>query len=222
MPTIKFLTSFIFSILLFVSVQAQYLADCPANQGSQNTYINGNASNPFPNELDGFKFFAEGKFNALNLGVSRREDAEKIFGAPSKRAANTETYDYDSDWLVRITYFDSAINTFVSSVNGNRATRKFEILPKHFRTIASVQMLPKKTIPFIAERSSLNNFGFTGIFSSYRNDSQKLTVENKSYQDLNGLIYIVDFNDFDSQGNFKWIEYLILPSKLCKMYIERK
>lgn len=226
---LKVLIIFTFLILLFSSVQAQFLGNCPANQISQSANSNQDSANPFPNELDGFKFFGEGKLSPLRLGVSTEKDVEEIFGAPveivanSKLFANSKTYDYNSDWLIRIYYFDPEKSKRIigSIVNRVVVTKTFALLPEYIGKMNYVQMIPKKKIPF-PEITSRNNFGGTGTYFSPWKDPKVATLDSKSYQDNNGLIYDVDYKNSESKGNFKWIEYRIPPKAQCKMYVEQE
>src|SRR6185369_11625392 len=213
----KIFTVLMFLVLLFPAVKAQCPDNCATNKTDQGADVKQGDVNPFPNELEGFRFFGEGKLGALRLGVSTREDIGKIFGAPIKVNANQETYNYDPDWLIRFGYFDSPNpSTFCSSVKQDRVEKSYTILPEYFKTIAFVQLIPKKKVPFNEKKASLDKFGGTGSYWS-RKDPEKLTAESKFYQDLNGLLYVVDFKDSHSEGNFKSIEYHILPSRQCEM-----
>lgn len=216
MTKTRFLIIFAFLILSYLGVKAQ----CPDNCANQRADVKRSDVNPFPNELEGFSFFAEGKIGALRLGISTREDIGKIFGAPLKVNGNQETYDYDADWLIQFGYFDySSPSNFCSKVKGNRTVKNYVILPEHFKTIAFINLVPKRKITFNEKKASLEKFTGTGIYRSRESPS---TIEYKSYQDLNGLVYFVDFKDSDTQGNIKNITYSILPSRQCEMFIEQK
>jgi hypothetical protein len=215
----KAITVFSFLILLALSGQAQFFGKCPANQISQGADFNLNSTNPFPNELDGFRFFGEGKLNALQLGVSTSEDVEKIFGAPLKIIRNKKTYDYDSDWQAQITFIDPivSIKSINMPENGTRITKRFAPLPEYIGKMDYVQMLPKKKISF-PEINSRDKFSSTGQYLSETN-----VVEMRTYNDGQGLTYWADYKDSNSpfQGNFKWIEYQIPHLVQCKMYAEQ-
>ena len=93
-----------------------------------------------PNELQGYKFFTEGKLKNIRIGLSTREDMKRIFGATCEGRC-----DYDENWQVFVNYFGDGGPTTISKSSG-----EFELIPKpgFIGTLRIVKLIPKRRISF--------------------------------------------------------------------------
>jgi hypothetical protein len=174
----------------------------------------------FPNELEGFKFFGEGKLSSLQLGVSTREDVAKVFGEPTKITNNEEFFDYDSDWTIIIGYFNKNSGMSFSSVN-NSISRSWRVIPEYVGKIETVRLWAKKKIPF---NQVIDPDKFVNQIS---NDIFNYTM----YWDGYGLRYKLFKSYLDerqaarhsySKGDMMQIEYHIECPIERKIFIEKK
>jgi len=141
----RVLIALTFLFCLFVNVQAQVAVPCNTRAN-----IPLDSNKPFPNEMNNFKFFGEGKLSALTFGVSTIDDVRSIFGTPLQTKFGSEIYDYDSDWLIVFGYFSSdysALTKYVL-VNGATVTRKDVVRPEYIGKINYISLRPKKSFPF--------------------------------------------------------------------------
>jgi len=59
-------------------------------------------TNQYPNEIEGYEFFKNGKLNDLKLLVSDRNDVKAVFGEKCEHGCA-----YDDDWEIRFSYVNS-------------------------------------------------------------------------------------------------------------------
>ena len=85
----------------------------------------------YPNELPGFKLYAQGKWKALRPYVSTKADVDRLLGEPSP-----VLIPYDSDWQVIVHYFES------SSTNGRPWGAAFK------GTVDSLSFHPRRRVSF--------------------------------------------------------------------------
>ncbi|MBS1793876.1 MAG: hypothetical protein JSS81_08475 [Acidobacteria bacterium] len=141
----KILIVILFSIGLSIGVHAQGF-NCPRLSSEIDP------DNPFPNEIEGFHFFKEGKLKGIVLGVSTREDIERIFGPPIVPTVikNASIYDYDSDWKMFIVYLsrEGSRRTYIYSRCGVEYKSTWVPKPEYIGKIQSIQIIPKKPISF--------------------------------------------------------------------------
>jgi hypothetical protein len=58
--------------------------------------------NPYPNEMKGFEFFGKGKLKLIRLGISTKNDLDKIFGK-----TNDSFYEYDQNWIMSFSLIEA-------------------------------------------------------------------------------------------------------------------
>jgi hypothetical protein len=219
MAIAKVLILFTILTLFFINAQAQQ----PCNVVSQNMLQE--PSGIFPNEVEGFKFFSEGKLSPLRLGVSTREDVEKIFGKPIKIENNEETYDFDADWSLIISYFDQKYSTkYISSLSfrDNKSIEETWVpVPEYIGKMLQVVLFYKKKIPF-------NQVPNPDIFRKYSYGDRFYST---AYMDNYGLMYTVsdwvndkkdESQNRPSKGDLISIKYNIECPFQRKFYIKTK
>lgn len=147
-------------------------------------------TNPYPNELKGYGFFRGGKLRVLRLGVSTKEDVERIFGENCD-----ENCSYNSNWNINFNYL-KADSCFTSQTG--KASKQTFCPDKNFvGKLSSVELKPKKIISFA--KTSFTNFGGYGAGGSISEDGQGrgTSIFYTSFSDGYGLTYSV-FDDVDS------------------------
>ncbi len=217
---IRVLTITSFLILLILSVQAQNTRVCPENQSNREADAFLNSVDPYPNELKGFRFFGEGKLNALRHAVSTSDDVEKIFGPPLEADWLSKTYKYDSDWLVRIRFFfrlpaETELNKLQ---NARKGVKLYVPLPEYIGKIESITMFPKSSVAF-PQTASLEKF--VAVSPNYGQNSATKSPKLRAYYDGEALVYWVNYINSDSNGSFKALNYSLPNSVYCKVYDEQ-
>jgi hypothetical protein len=144
MTKLRVLIVLAFLFCLFVNVQAQSF-ECRTEAG-----FSLDSDNPFSNEIEGFKFFGQGKLRSFKLGVSTIDDARNTFGTPLKVIGFSEFFDYDSDWLIIFSYLTSSVSktTPFTTSDGVTVMRKYVIRPEYIGRINRIQMFPKRNFQF--------------------------------------------------------------------------
>jgi hypothetical protein len=144
-----------------------------------------------PNELSGFKFFAEGKLNKLKLCFSTAKDVKEIFGTPVQINAINELYDYDSNWWISFQYFDEK-RTYLSTFSSELGSIKVVSFPEYSGKLFLIKLFPKKTVSFRQTIFPSDFKAQTGIPTTaiLRENSFRSDL----YQDAYGLSYEV-FNE---------------------------
>jgi hypothetical protein len=205
---------------LSVNAQAQTILRCEFGASLPQT-----SYNLFPNEMEGFKFFGEGKLGVLSFGISASEDVRSIFGTPLKTNGNGEIYDYDSDWLVLFIYITKHhVTSRYTDVKDVTVTKKLVTNPEYVGKIGGIILRPKKNIQF-------NRMNYPD------NSVKELRREKEShytYSDSYGLTYKVfdgevgrmigdlkEENVTLSRGGILEIAYRY-PCSLRNYYIEEK
>jgi hypothetical protein len=208
-----------FLILLIISVQAQSTRVC-SDQSNREADSFMNSVNPYPNELEGFRFFGEGKLNALRHGISTSDDVEKIFGPPLEVNWHSKTYKYDSNWLVQVSFFfrlpaETELNTLQKARKG---VKLYVPLPEYIGKIESIKMYPKSSAAF-PQTVSLEKFVAVSKYDGQ--DSKTKSLELRAYYDGEALVYWVNYINSDPNGSFKYITYALPNSVYCKVYDEQ-
>jgi hypothetical protein len=142
----------------------------------------------YPNELPGYRLYAEGNWKSLMPYVSTSEDVRKWMGNPSPVYIS-----YGADWQVIVFYFDSAI------VDGRPYTTSLK------GTISSINFRPRTRISFTGVE-------FPKAFKcidEFRSDSP--VGSYKRWSDGSGLSYVI-YNESTAdgrihQGDLAEIEY---------------
>ena len=154
-------------------------------------------NNPFPNELEGFKFFLDGKLKGLQLGVSTKEDVTGIFGKDCEYSC-----DYNADWTITFNYYDSNSTKEITTVNNEKAL--FYIDSKYIGTLSSIQLQPKKQFSF-----SVFPFQY---FQRHLKELQSTPIQKvrgriityEIYEDADGLKYeLYGKTNYDNLNNQK-------------------
>ncbi|MGI8466924.1 MAG: hypothetical protein ACR2N3_00540 [Pyrinomonadaceae bacterium] len=158
--------------------------------------------NQFPNELKGYEFFGKGKLKELKLGISTKEDVERVFGESCKKPCK-----YNRDWNIFFKYFDFA------SIEKNGV--KFVPKQEFYGKLYSITLTPKNRIPFQKIQFPKLFASGHGSGSGY-SDKGYSSKEEKDYRDVNGLIYTICEKSFSipcKKGDLTAIIYSI-PEKL--------
>jgi|SRR5215213_4059699 len=228
-----FLIVFAFLLAFALQVSAQdvsvpYTSTKTSKKGIIKSLEIGDVS---PNELDSYKFFAEGKLNKLKLGISTKEAVRTFFGVPKLESKNIDFYDYDDDWQIQFIYFDEQISTIYTSTfrNGIQINTKLVPLTEVIGKISKIRLIPKKFISF-SQITFSNQFSKQINSGSYDSEMKKV-FEYYIYQDSFGLEYrildkMISSNPENtksrSQLSLMSIEYTI-PYKLKeKIFVEQK
>jgi len=138
----------------------------------------------YPNELEGYKFFGDGKLKGLQLLASSREDVKHVLGPNCEKQC-----DYDANWTIDFEYFDEVWTREESNNRGDRHVYKLD--PKYLGKLRQIDLKPKKAVSF-------GKIAFPAAFSKTivraapdRNDPRAgaaATVYD-SFGDANGLSY---------------------------------
>jgi hypothetical protein len=135
--------------------------------------------NRYPNELKGFEFFGEGSLKPLELGSSRKEDVEKIFGR-----ACEEPCDYDANFKISFHYLslDDCMTT--------QAVRDRLMCPldEYLGTISSIDLKPNQPINFAD--ISTSQFDLRGG-GGWATKGGGMSVSYSSFGDKYGLKYSI-------------------------------
>jgi hypothetical protein len=174
--------------------------------------------NSYPNELDGYKFFDQGKLKGLKLTVSTREEVEKIFGSDCDADC-----DYNENWKISFDYFGPISKE--KTVDNKKITYvpKKELVGK----IYSITLFPKRKLPFdrIAfprQLKQLSSFSVGDNFDTSGQLTSAAGTSYKTYLDRYGLKYEIyeggytvgdAKKDDRRKGDLMLIEYTI-PDKI--------
>jgi hypothetical protein len=118
MKSAKIFIVFIFLLLFVVCVSAQ--------------------SNQYPNEIEGYEFFKDGKLNDLKILASDRETVKAIFGEKCDNGC-----DYNEDWKISFSYVSSGWCKIFTE-NGKEQTYKPK--PEFVGKLAGISFHPKRQI----------------------------------------------------------------------------
>ncbi len=172
-------------------------------------------SNPYPNELKGYRFFGKGKLKELKPGVSTKQDVIKIFGENCE-----DVCDYNQNWIINFTYFDNVTK------GGWGREKTYIPISKYLGKLYSISLRPKLKISF---KKAVFPSHFKFSTGGSREDG--VTIYNLAYTDKYGLEYLI-FDEIKLtkyKNTFKWkrgdllsIEYQIPVRLEKKMFIEQK
>ena len=181
--------------------------------------------NPYPNELEGYKFYGNGHLKHLKIGSSKREDVKNIFGKScsfNPDGVDDSDCSYNSNWLVAFTYLGNFQRDFESGVLS--FSKK-----EHEGKIWEITIFPKK-----GHSAKRMNFGRTfssGVFINeiWSEGSHIKPVrlgwgKSRVYSDSYGLSYdlcIKDSNKECVKGNLNSITYA-LPERSHRRYFDIK
>lgn len=177
--------------------------------------LNGFAQeNQFPNEIEGYQFFKDGRLRGLKLLVSTKNDVKAVMGENCENGC-----DYDQDWEIGFSYVGS--NWYRKSTE-NGVERIYKPKPQLIGTLQSVSFRPKRhillseSVVFPKEFECLNGVTTSGkIKYNSRtcmdkkriiyNISNETTTDGKVFKgQLMSIIYISPKKDDD--GIFALIE----------------
>lgn len=184
-----------------------------------------------PNELPGYKFFAEGKLKDLRLGISNRKDVEAVFGDDCDGVC-----DYDQNWKIFLNYFgDSKLSR--REIMSDGTEYEIELNPKkeYIDRIESMRLIPKNRVSFSdvkfaptfsrGGRFSIGDAwgkdGFEGAVHSSQNvlsDSWGLSYVIYNEETFNNLKEKTGPNEKPVNGDLLSIEYEIPKNVKDKMY----
>lgn len=95
-------------------------------------------SNQYQNEIEGFKFFKDGKLKDLKLLFSDKDTVKAIFGEKCDFVC-----DYSEDWKIGFTYVSSSWSK--EFIDGN-SERLYKPKPEFVGKLSTLAFHPKKTI----------------------------------------------------------------------------
>lgn len=144
------------------------------------------ALNTYPNELQGYKFFDQGKLKGLKLMISTKEEVEKIFGSDCDGGCN-----YEDKWEIDFNYFGGISTEKTVDNKKIRYVHKKELVGK----ISSITFTPKQSIPFgkkVFPRTFNQSYGFS-VGDSFGENGRLSAAGNSyiTYYDRYGLEYNV-------------------------------
>jgi hypothetical protein len=139
-------------------------------------------SDQYPNELQGYEFFGNGKLKALQLTVSSKDDVRKVFGEKCEKQC-----DYDDDWSIGFEYYEDIWIRESRNDTGGKVTYLLD--SKYLGKLRAVELHPKKQISF-ADTEFPVEFQklVTTSTSDARSGKSRMTV-NDAFQDSCGLTY---------------------------------
>jgi hypothetical protein len=211
-----------FLCCLFFPAPAQIIRQCNTRAS-----VPQNPDTPFPNELEGLKFYGKGKLSSITFGVSGIDDVRGILGAPLQSRSGTDVFDYDADWLIVFGYFYAGFSTTstYTSENGVGVTKKYVLNPEYIGKINYIILRPKKSFPFSRTSNSDDSL------KEYRQKNDKFY----RYADRDGLTYKVYDGDAGrliyglgktdvtiSRADLMEIEYIYSCFKNKDIYVEQK
>lgn len=137
----------------------------------------------FPNELKGYEFFGNGKLKNLKIGISTKEDVQKVLGETCESVC-----DYDENWKASFSFFDNNWIKTDTDPNGVKTVQYLD--QKYLGKLRKVEFRPKnqvsfKNVSFPNEFHKLSRSEITK--SPQKNISKMVTYE--LFQDSHGLTY---------------------------------
>ncbi len=184
-------------------------------------------NNPYPNELEGYDFFGNGKLKDLKLGFSTKENVKKIFGKKCDSSC-----DYDTDWTINFSYYENAWTK--EDIDQKNKKIVYYLDSKYLGKLRKIEIRPKKQV-------SLGNVSFPNAFqklsrSSITNDTRirkKRMITYELFQDSYGLVYeLFDRADYDdiklkgekfyNKGDLFSIQYNVSKEQEKEMFILQK
>lgn len=179
---------------------------------------------PYPNELNGFEFFGNGKLKGLKPGVSTKETVKNIFGEKCEYFC-----DYSEDWTVTFSFYE--IDQTKEEINEKGEKTLYYIDSKYLWKLRSIELRPKKQI-------SLAEVSFPSGFEKTIKRRQLTNVEKgrgrlinyEVYQDSFGLIYEIyakPVNEVNNEkgynkGDVASVLYIIPKAQEKDMFTLRK
>ncbi|HEX8196642.1 MAG TPA: hypothetical protein VF571_10685 [Pyrinomonadaceae bacterium] len=94
--------------------------------------------NQFPNEIEGYQFFKDGRLRGLKLLVSTKNDVKAVMGENCQNGC-----DYDQDWEINFSYVGS---NWYKKITENGVERIYKPKPELIGTLQSVSFRPKRQI----------------------------------------------------------------------------
>jgi hypothetical protein len=141
----------------------------------------------YPNELIGYRLFAEGKWKSLEPYVSKEADVRRVLGEPSP-----VLIPYDSHWDIIVFYFGEA------TINGRPWGKALK------GTIAGIRFLPRFSMSF-------HGFVFPPVFTCSEIGISHSPARVTKCSDRVGLSYLIYKTDSSDKkiraGDLMEIEY---------------
>ena len=184
------------------------------------------------NELDGYKFYGKGRLQGLKLGVSTREDVDKIFGVCKMSSGVKGVCDYDENWRVIFQFFERKFPIKVASRIKDGKARYVTVVPRpdYVGKVQSITFLPTRRISF-SETTFPPSFHMNKDSDQWNGPDYKIRIISyKYYRDRYGLIYkifdkiLVDSTgneDYRKQGELETIYYSVPIELDDQIYVEQ-
>ena len=175
-------------------------------------------SGQYPNELEGYRFFAIGKLKRVQLLVSKKDDVKRIFGEKCEKQC-----DYDADWSVSFEYYEDIWTKESSNNKGDKRTYMLD--PKYLGTLRAIDLRPKKSTSFANVSFPAS---FAKIIASSTSDARSGSVVtvNDSFQDPNGLSYEIFGHSSTAKsykpGDLVLIRYTIPKEREKSIFVLQK
>lgn len=173
-----------------------------------------------PNELEGYEFFKKGRLKELKLGISTKDDIQKIFGKNCE-----DICDYDDKWRVVFTYFKN----ISKEITENGTKKKLIVEPQSADKIYSIKLVPKNRVSFTEVKFSDEFYKGQSISFGHDFSGNAASISSDVYRDSYGLKYWIfnkeNYSTFKEKenrrvGDLISIEYTIPNNLEDKMFIE--
>lgn len=137
----------------------------------------------YTNELKGYEFFGKGKLKNLKIGVSTKEDVEKVLGKSCDPVC-----DYDENWSVEFSFFDNNWIKTDTDPNGVRTVQYLD--QKYLGKLRKIELRPKKKISLkdVVFPKEFNKLSRSEITKNPQQNISKM-VTYELFQDSDGLTY---------------------------------
>ncbi|MCW5959963.1 MAG: hypothetical protein KIS76_07355 [Pyrinomonadaceae bacterium] len=175
-----------------------------------------------PNELEGYKFFNEGKLRGLKLGISTKNNVKEIFGKDCE-----DICVYDDTWTVVVTYFKD----ISKEITENGIKKKLIAEPQSVNKIYSVKLVPRNRISFTEVKFPDEFYKGQSISFGHDFSGNAASISTDVYTDSYGLKYNIfdkeNYSTFEEKdnrrhGDLMSIEYTIPNNLEEKFFIEQK
>lgn len=204
-----------------------YVGEIGGGCGGGRIFTTAGKLNTYPNELQGYKFFDEGKLKGLKVTVSTKEDVKNNFGSDCESGC-----DYNNDWSINFSYFGS----MYKEITVNDKTIKYVPKEEYIEKVYSIRLTSKKRISFsriifsnkfsqgnsFAVGDDFDSEGFKGaVGTSYITYIDRYGLEYTIFEKTSYVVGEAKKSEH-SKGNLTAIEYSI-PNQIEEtIFVEQK